>query len=75
MDCCGGIPPTKFFHHFTGRSKPWLRNIDIKEALRKDKPLALWMQHLDNLKLSFVNSSTIYKMNLKPSLGFFYPNK
>jgi len=72
LRCCGAHAalPTEYFHHFTGKSKPWLQDL----SRPKDKAQRLWAQYLDALKLS-VNSSTINKQALNSPLGYFYPNK
>jgi hypothetical protein len=58
------------FHHFTGHSKPWLQ----LQGQQLQPNVLAWMQQLDALHLP-VNSSNINTFNLKPPLGFFYPNK
>lgn len=65
-----GMLPTDYFHHYTGRNKPWLQD----QRRPKDASQRLWAQHLDSLHLS-VNSSSIHAQSLNSPLGYFYPNK
>eukprot|EP01041_Mallomonas_annulata_P009407 gene9407-19521_t len=65
LECCGGRIPTDSFVHFTGRNKPWLK--DLKNP--SNKQLKLWARHLDSLKLS-INSSNVNNLQLKPPLAF-----
>jgi hypothetical protein len=62
--------PTDYFHHYTGRNKPWLQDLNRP----KDASQRLWAQYLDSLHLS-VNSSNIHTQTLNSPLGYFYPNK
>lgn len=72
LACCNGRKSTSKFVHFTGQAKPWLSKAD------KDKPpsrgVVKWMKLLDELNLS-INSSNVRELNMRPPLGFFYPNK
>lgn len=71
LHCCPrGRIPIKSFAHFTGKNKPWLK--DVRKS--NDKIVMLWGMKLDKLKLT-VNSSNIHEINLAPSLGYFFPNK
>jgi len=65
-----GVSPISSFAHFTGRSKPWLQNLDKTKA----KPLIMWKKLLDNLRLP-INSTNYRLLGTKPPLGFFASNK
>jgi len=70
LGCCDGLASVHKFHHFTGRSKPWLQNL----ITTTNPALKHWAAVLDSLHLT-VNSSNIHLHKLKPPLGYFYPNK
>jgi hypothetical protein len=58
------------YMHITGRSKPWLQNLDKTKV----KPLIMWKKLLDNLNLP-INSTNYRLLGTKPPLGFFASNK
>jgi len=67
LGCCGGISPMAFYAHFTGRSKPWVRDL-TKEKSRGFT--AKWVEHLDALNLP-INSKNIANLSLASPLGYF----
>jgi hypothetical protein len=73
LDCCGGIVPTQAFAHFTGRSKPWMLDLNDPSKFRKGGDVDKWLRHLDALQLP-VNSSNVAQMGLGSPLGFWNAN-
>jgi hypothetical protein len=74
LKCCGAESPIEFFDHFTGLSKPWLPDKPGKRSKLDNPAVKRWLKELDNLKLE-VNSSSIYQLDGKPPLDYWYPNK
>ena len=72
LQCCEGVASVQKFHHFTGHSKPWLK--PPQEGGAVSPAVRQWMKLLDDLNLP-LNSSSLQNLNLKPPLGYFYPNK
>ena len=76
---CSGEPPTTYFAHFTGRSKPWMmpekkKGQQQQQQLRKPNwSVQLWMELLNSLELP-INSSNVFDLNLGSPLGFFNAN-
>lgn len=74
LKCCDGLLPTAHFAHFTGRSKPWLKeDLSLLAQNNRNRDLITWKNHLDALHLE-INSSTITKLKLRPPLGYFNAN-
>lgn len=68
--CHSSLMPTRYFAHFTGRSKPWMNDLRNLEPTRRNADLITWAKLLDGMKLP-VNSSTIGDLKLGSPLGFF----
>lgn len=67
---CGVSSPMDMFYHYTGRNKPWLRI----QSQQKDRALQYWMKSFDELGLN-ITAASLEGEHLKPSLGYFHPNK
>jgi hypothetical protein len=68
MGSCTEVSPMAYYAHFTGKSKPWL--CDKKKPPRSSGARAVWLAHLDALKLP-INSKNISKLVLSSPLGYF----
>lgn len=71
--CNSALMPTRYFAHFTGRSKPWMNDLRNLEPTRRNADLITWAKLLDGMNLP-VNSSTIGELKLGSPLGFFNVN-
>jgi hypothetical protein len=72
---CAGNAPTRYFVHFTGRSKPWMRpKHSILPSSSTGRSAARWMRLLDSLQLAAINSSSVLQLGLDSPLGFFNAN-
>eukprot|EP01039_Chlorochromonas_danica_P006184 gene6184-6819_t len=71
---CNGKKPMDMFYHFTGRNKPWLQE---NLSTSRDPGLKAWAEALSELHDLNISAQLIEnrKHDLKPALGFFYPNK
>lgn len=73
LACCKGVVPTRCFAHFTGRSKPWMLDLnDLKDSHHKKHALT-WAKRLDELNLT-VNSKNLADHKFSSPLGFFNAN-
>jgi hypothetical protein len=78
--CCNKNIPIQSFAHFTGKSKPWLRDEKLVKnggsgSKKNASPtLVKWFQLLDSLHLD-INSTNVHLISLKSPLGYFAANK
>lgn len=72
LKSCNGQVPTDYFIHFTGRSKPWLRD---KKSDKKipGGPAFIWEERLLALNLN-VTIETIQSQELGSPLGYWNSN-
>lgn len=74
LQCCQStMMPTRYFAHFTGRSKPWMVDLTNLQPTRRNADLITWVKLLDGMHLE-VNSTTIGELKLGSPLGFFNVN-
>lgn len=71
--CHSSLMPTRYFAHFTGRSKPWMNDLQNIQPNWRNQDLMTWAKLLDGMHLP-VNSSTIGELKLGSPLGFFNVN-
>ena len=74
LSCCDGKDPTQLFIHYTGRSKPWMQDLNNLSASKKDDQYRLWCQYLADLDIPNVTCSSIAGMKYGAPLGFFNAN-
>ena len=70
---CAGQIPTRFFAHFTGRSKPWMTDLLDSSVVKPGSDMSKWRDLLDSLGLP-INSTNIKDLKLGSPLGFFNAN-
>lgn len=73
LSCCGGKDPTQFFAHFTGRNKPWMKDLSQLPRKKSNNIFLRWAEELDSLNLP-ITSKNIHEMGFGSPLGYFNAN-